>query len=356
MASDAVVAAPDAEVLLGLRTRELLLYGFIESRGAVVIAGAFGLLWEFGLFDRMFDVTSGGRIAGGGIARRLVRALFGHGMPPLTQIAITIAAFAVLLLALRVLSMGWAFVRLHGFTLARRGEDLRVDYGLFTRVSATIPIRRIQTLTVSEDPFHRVFGRVSVHVETAGGDGGRHEHQQTRREPIAPLIKRGDVDVLIGSLLGSPALQTWEWHPPHPRAFRRAFVATCVFAGVLLIPLSFLFRSWTPLAAVVLSAWALLNARRYVAHLRWAVGDSTLAFRSGWFRRRLTIAPFSKIQVVTRLESPFDRRTGMATVKIDTAGAATAPHRVAIPYMPAAAAESLAATLFAHAAQTTFRW
>jgi uncharacterized membrane protein YdbT with pleckstrin-like domain len=161
---------------------------------------------------------------------------------------------------------------------------------------------------------------------------------------------------MIGSLLGTPALHSWEWHPPHPRAFRRAVFAACMFAGVLLVPLSLLLRWWTPVAAVALVGWAIVHARRYIACLRWAVNQDSIAFRSGWFRRRLSIAPFSKIQVVTRHESPFDRRTGMARVKIDTAGAATAPHHVAIPYMAAASAESLAAMLFAHAAQTTFRW
>src|SRR5687767_8600253 len=48
----AIPAAPKA-ALLQLSTRELLLYGFIENRGVVVVGAAVGVLWEFGLLERL---------------------------------------------------------------------------------------------------------------------------------------------------------------------------------------------------------------------------------------------------------------------------------------------------------------
>lgn len=350
----AAAGVTEAGDLLRLQPRELLLYGFIESRGGVVIAGAFGLLWEFGLFDRLFDLASDGRISGRGVARQIVRAAMGQGGAPLTKIALTIVAFAALLLALRVLSMGWSYVRLHGFTLRRTGEDLRVDYGLLTRISGTIPLGRIQTLTVSEGPLHRLFGRVSVHVETAGGEGTTE--QPTRREPIAPILKRRELDWLMRELLPSITLADIDWRPPHRGAFRRALFRTCVFAAVLLAFVALMLRWWSLAAAVLLFAWSWVHARLYIAHLGWALTGDAIAFKSGWLWRRTTVARFSKVQVVTTLESPFDRRTGMATVKVDTAGAADAAHTVEIPFMGADAARGLASTLSAHAAETAFRW
>lgn len=352
--SGAQAGAAEAGDLLRLQPRDLLLYGFIESRGAVVIAGAFGLLWEFGLFDRVFDLATGGKISGRGVARQLFRAAMGQGVAPLTKIALTIAAFAALLLALRMLSMGWSYVRLHGFTLRRAGEDLRVDYGLLTRISGTIPLGRIQTLTVSDGPLHRLFGRVSVHVETAGGEGT--EDQPTRRAPIAPIVPRQKLDSLMGELLPSITLADVDWRPAHRGAFRRAFFQTCVVSTVLLALTVLMLRWWSFAAAGLLFAWSWLHARRYVAHLGWALIGDGIAFKSGWLWRRTTVARFSKIQVVTLLESPFDRRTGMASVQVDTAGASDAAHTVAIPFMGADAASSLASTLSAHAAETAFRW
>ena len=73
-----------------------------------------------------------------------------------------------LLIVLRILSVIWAIVRLHGFRLTLAGADLRTEYGLLTRVSATLPLHRIQTLTIRRGLLHRWFDRATVKVETAG--------------------------------------------------------------------------------------------------------------------------------------------------------------------------------------------
>ena len=353
-ASSATTAEPPAaDVLLELGAAEILLYGFIESRGAVLMAGAFGLLYEFGLFDRALQALTGGAFEGGGVVRQLFYAMVGQQSVSLRTVAWTVGAFVVALLLLRGLSMLWAYVRLYGFVLRRAGNDLRVDYGLLTRISGTIPMQRIQALTISENPLHRFFGRVSVHVDTAGGHGG--EAQQKRREPIAPLVNRANLAALIGGLVPSVTLHDIEWQPVHPRALRRAlvrtlFVATC--ASFLIIST---LRAIPEVTLALIFGWAVLYARKFVAHLGWAFAGDALVFRSGWLWRQITIARFSKVQVVNRRESPFDRRLGMASVTIDTA-AASAGHALVIPFLAAGTASELAATLSRHAAQTAFKW
>ena len=52
----AVAAAERRRSLLTLGPRELLLAGFIDSRGLIIVGAAFGLLWEVGLFDPTIDI------------------------------------------------------------------------------------------------------------------------------------------------------------------------------------------------------------------------------------------------------------------------------------------------------------
>ena len=356
LAGTAAEAAPadDSEVILQLRTSEVLLYGFIESRGAVIMAGAFGVLWELGIFDRAFERATGTEVAGGGVFRQMLRAAIGQAAISLKAVLVTLLLFIALLLVLRVLSMAWAYVRLSGFVLRRRGDDLRVDYGLLTRVSGTIPLQRIQTLTVTESPLHRLFDRVSVHVDTAGGHGT--EEQPTRREPIAPVFRRPDLGALISALLPSVDLAAVQWRPAHPNAVRRARIRTGAVAAVAAGVAISVLKWWSVGVVLALAVWAWVYARKYVAHLGWAFVGDAIVFRSGWLWRHLTAARFAKIQVVTRVESPFDRRTGMARVKVDTAGAVKSEHTIDIPFLPADTATSLATTLSARAAETAFRW
>jgi putative membrane protein len=90
--------------------------------------------------------------------------------------------------------------------------------------------------------------------------------------------------------------------------------------------------------------------------LAWAVSDHAVLFRSGYLSRELTVARFNKIQAVTLNESPFDRRLSMAGVRVDTAGAGDASHRVDIPYLARPIADDLYRRLAGEAARTAFRW
>jgi putative membrane protein len=343
--------------LLRLPTRELIICGLIQGRGLLVIGALFGLLWETGLVDRitgsMFGDV-GDVIEGRGVVRQLLRAMSGQGIPPLDKLPLTLGAFALLLIVTRVFSVGWALVRLHGFTLRRIGDDLRVDFGLFTRVAATVPGRRIQSVTVHEGPLHRLFARVSVHVDTAGGESG--ESVQLQRQWLAPVVRRDEVVALLREILPAAAAETVTWQPVDPRGIRRARIASAVVAAVFSSLLVFLLRWWTLVLLAGLLIVGEVNARKSVRAIGWSVTATGILFRSGWLWRRQTAAPFPKIQVVSVQESPFDRRLQMASVQVDTAGTSGADHRIDVPYLSRSTAEGLAAELAHHVGRTQFKW
>ena len=351
------VEPPRTETLLKLRPRDLLLAGFIDSRGLVIMSAAFGLLWELGLFDPTIEMVSGENVeeAGRGLVRQAARWVFGGGgAPPVSRVALMVGAFIAALLVMRVLSMIWSLVRLHGFRLERAGDDLRTEFGLFTRVMTTIPLRRIQTLTLREGPLHRLFKAAAVRVDSAGGDAGTGG--AAKRESLAPIVDRRLLPQLLRDVLPEVDLTEITWQPVAPRAFRRALRARLIFYALLTIPFIGMLKWWALLLFLALSAWAYVDARLYIKHLGWAIGDRAVLFRSGWLGRQLTIARFSKIQAVALGESPFDRRHRMASVRVDTAGAGDLSHRVAIPYLAYETAATLYARLAGEAARTAFRW
>lgn len=358
-AAAGAVAAPTVErrPVLALGPRELLLAGFIDSRGLIIVGAAFGLLWEVGLFDSTLgmvfgksDVEANGR----SLVRQVIRALLGGSVPSLGRIAVLVLAFAAFVFVIRLLSMCWSLIRLWGFRLHRAGDDLGTEFGLFTRVMATIPLRRIQTVTVRESPLHRVFKTASIRVDSAGGDGGTGS--ATRRESLAPIIRRADLPRVLAEVLPDVDVAGATWRPVDPRGFWRALKGSLVLVVCLTLPFILLLRWWTFAWAAVLVAWAVVHARLYVKHLGWGVGDQAVLFRSGWLWRELSVARFNKIQAVTLRESPFDRRARMASVAVDTAGAADASHRVAIPYLARSTADELHHRLSDEAARTAFRW
>ncbi|HUF47372.1 MAG TPA: PH domain-containing protein [Vicinamibacterales bacterium] len=340
-------------VLLALPTRELAIHGVIENRGGIVIAGLIGLLWEAGVTERVINRVAGDDVVESGRIRDAIGELWVGGVT-LERLGLVVAAIAGVLILIRLLSVVLAIIRLHGFRVSRAGEDLRAEYGLITRVSATIPLRRIQTLTVTDGILHRLFDRVTIRVDTAGGSGP--DGGERRRESLAPVIAGTRSEALIREVLPELDLSALAWQAPAEgaltRELRRRLITSAVVAGLAALAIG-----WYALSLFgLLVAWHSVAAGRTVAHLGWAVVDGAVLFRSGWLRRHLTIARYTRVQSVELVESPFDRRWAMARVSVDTAGAGAASHRVAIPYLTRPAAVALHASLSAAAARTAFHW
>lgn len=341
-----------SKVLLALPSRELAIYGLIENRASIVIAGLMGLLWEAGIAERVLERYVGEAAAEGGFLRELMSsAATGLGWQ---RYAAAVLALVALLALLRLLSVGLALVRLHGFRVARVGEDLRAEYGLLTRVTATIPLRRIQTLTMTEGVVHRLARRTSIRVDTAGGR--RREGGGRRRESLAPVIRHGDSAALVREVLPELDLSAVDWQRPAPGAFAREVRRRLIFSALVAAAAAYVWQWRALVLFAVLAAWAVLAASRTIAHLGWAVVDGAVLFKSGWLVRHVTIARFTRVQSVELWQSPFDRRWSMARVGVDTAGAGAGSHRVHIPYLPLGVAGRLHADLSAAAARTAFHW
>lgn len=354
-AADASTPAPlQGETLVHLPLRELLLCGFLENKGMVLIGAGFGIVWEMGILGRLSDrFFDGANISARGFLRDLARSLF-EGPLPIDRIGIALVVFAMFLLLVRAVSMVWALVRLYDFRLTRLGEDLRSEYGLFTKVTATVPIRRVQAITINAGPLHRLLKRATVKVATAGGAGTQQAAHV--REWLAPLIHQEALPHLLQQVLPGFDLPAVTWQPVHPRAFARAVKPMLILSAVVTLGAALLI-GWAAIGVLVLMLfWSIIATRQYVDHLWWAEGEEVVMMRSGWIWQQITLARVNKIQAVAMHQTPFDRRAAMARVRVDTAGAGEFSHRVDIPYLDHQVASALAARLSASAGNTAFRW
>jgi uncharacterized membrane protein YdbT with pleckstrin-like domain len=237
--------------------------------------------------------------------------------------------------------------------LSQRGADLFVEYGAFTRVTATIPLRRVQAVKIARGLGHLWTGRAAVRVETAGG-ATADKSGQSDREWIAPILPVSALDDLLRQILPDVQLETVDWSPVADRAFARRARRSAAMAGIVGLVTIPWTGWWASALTPALVALAIVLARQYIRGLGWARTDHAMYFRSGWLRRHITIVPLPKIQCVQVVESPFDRRFAMAAVSVDTAGAGA--HPIDVPYLPATVAEALRVSLAEHAASTEYRW
>ena len=348
--AERTVAAPAEDTLLHLDIGELVRHGLIDNRGMILVAAAFGVLHEAGVFvineqliDRMLHSSSAAGLAALGL---------------MVQIGLGVLTIAGAIVAVRFLSVILAIVTFYDFTLTRMAGDLRVRYGLFTRVALTLRTRRIQAVHQNESLVHRWFKRVSLNVDLAGdssGSEGNGNNSRTKTRWLAPVCPANAAPELIAAALpmldltGEP-----DWQPLAPGARGRIFRKTSLWS-VLILTLPAVWYLHAGAIVVVLGciplAW--MHAHLYVKNTRWALARDAVLFRSGWLNRRLSIVPRNRVQTLSIEASPFDRRSRMASIYVDTAGASPMTAGIRIRYLAVDAAERLAAALYRTAGMTT---
>jgi putative membrane protein len=332
------------ELLLQLPVLELVKLGLTSNRGLLVGAAGFGVFSQF-------DGEGFGRLMASWVSSSVGYARGLHLGWDDWLLAGTLGVLA-LVAALRAFSVLLVLLQYHGFQLHELDRRLSVESGLLTRLRSHAPLRKVQHWTLHDGVLHRLFRRRSLRVETAVLQTAGNSHSLTQPVPIAPPAA---IDALLARWLPWLDWNALDWQPLHARAWRRlvfwpTLLTLAVAAGATV-------RAGLPgLALLALLPFWLWRARQVAARAHWAVTDRALFWRSGWLDRKLSFAEIGKLQGLRLLQSPFDRRHGMASLVADTAGANPMGHRLELHYLPEAAARALYERLGAQLAHSTLRW
>jgi len=127
-------------------------------------------------------------------------------------------------------------------------------------------------------------------------------------------------------LTGVPRLDDANFIPLDPAYLRVALLGHVAFATVILIAgiIVSVFVGWIPLAvaAAVLVLVGLSAARAVidVRHIAWQARQHDLSYRSGVLVRTVQTLPFIRIQHARISRGPIERKFGLATLHINSAG------------------------------------
>lgn len=336
--------------LLEVPTGELVIHGIISNRGLLVVAFAAGIIAQNSDLLELLPI--------GGLLDRIdLEKMVGSGAETAAGFSVgaMIGALLVLVLGLlvfvRVLSVAYAVVTLHGFTLQRSGDRLRVTRGLLSRVDVSGRVSGFQRLVLKQSLLHRVFDRCALEADLAGSsfvDGDTTE--RSRLDTLAPIATPEEAQSLLDGFVPGVRVDALDWRPLHRSAALRRWQRTlywllpllaAALAGAWLMP----GASMTALGVVAACAAAALATSVWHAH-RWAqwsafaVTEGVVVWRSGVLARRWVVVFDDRAQSTTLRRSPRDRREDTASLSLDVQSM-TATHALRIPYLDAAEAARL---------------
>lgn len=315
-----------AQTLISLPSHWLVLAGLASNRGWIIVGVMIGLFYQFNdSLDwlKRLDIKK-------------LRQWFPENLDHLTTIAVIAVAFIAIMLFLKVLGMVWYLLRFYGYQLRRRGDDLQISCGLFTRVSATIPRPRIQLISIHQTLILRWLGFSSIRIETAGLRSNQQADESVSERWFLPVVKDNRVIGLLAEIRPTAnydfdTLDKLNWTVVAKRAVGRRLRLTILEAIIPVVVGGYLWQPWGALVGA--SAWPMLLYWRWrqVKSIRFALFPDGFVYQSGVLTRQTSFTFFEKIQGIAVLQTPFDRRWKMAKLVVDTAGVGPAEHTLQIP-------------------------
>lgn len=347
---------PTENLVLELPLGILLQAGLLSNRGQVIAAIIIGYLFQSNSF-------SGDGWYGQGNAeqrtylRNRIRDFWssavqqseslGIGNGYWRSVLLLIVVLLLLWLVFRLFSMAWYVSKFYGYKLTSRGDELHVQCGLFTRVSATVPRRRIQIISVHRGWLARLFGLASIRLETSGGGTGKEAEDASQtigRRWFVPILKEADLYRVLRSI--DPDL-SWDyssvvWVPLAAKAgfrmVRTLWITTLLLLSLVAVVAWFVdwrFLAWGSVVGTTFLLFGTLLTNKRAKSRKFARWGKFFLLRGGLLLQKTSIGFQEKIQSVSLRESPFDRRWKMASISIDTAGAGIADHELEIDYLDA---------------------
>ena len=306
---DETLSAPEAQ--FSLSAERLLLAGAI-STGPVV---AFALLC---------------------VAIPLVAPLVLEGGDTAIRVLVGIGIASVLVATVAVLSAVGCLLTYARFRVSVVGSDVQVDYGLLEVQHLTVPRERVQHVSITDNPLRRALGLISLTMHSAASPGAQHATNFTivalPRAHLAEVLAFALPPPAGGSPAGEPSAvapgdaSTEPWRLPAlesrpPAARRRGMVRRSL---LIAIPAAIVAVVWFPagVASLVVAGIGLPWGR--VAHRRagHAVTDTVAVVGAGVLVHRVQIVPVARVQSSRTRSSPFQRRSELASLSLDVAGAA----------------------------------
>lgn len=220
---------------------------------------------------------------------------------------LAIAIFLVFLLIWGI-SVGMTFLSYYSFTVQVIDKDLVITRGLLEKKRVTVPLNRVQSVRVVENPFRQLFGYATVIIDSAGGGIAG----EGARINLLPIVKKKEVNAPLQDLfpeliLASPTKKL-------PKRSKRFYYRINLFWTIPAAAiLSYYLFPYGLLSILIIPVFYLLGLwRHHSASYQLSGNQLTMRFRE--INLQTVYVMKKRIQSMEIKQNYFHRRHGVATV------------------------------------------
>ncbi|EMR04935.1 Bacterial membrane flanked domain protein [Bhargavaea cecembensis DSE10] len=220
---------------------------------------------------------------------------------------VTAAVLALMLIGW-VLSVAWTYLGFYGFTVSFDGDDLFISRGLLEKKRVTVPLKRIQAVRVSENPFQKMLGYVSVKVHSAGGNA----KEGGAAIGLFPLVRKREVNGMLAELF--PGIDTSAELNRIPERSRPFYYRLDFFWVLPLVAAAGYFLFPYGLLALLIIPVIILAGLWQHRSAGWAVTGRQLTVRWREFTLHTVYVFRKRVQSMQERQTIFQKRRNVATV------------------------------------------
>lgn len=222
----------------------------------------------------------------------------------------------VMMIVMVVLFFVWilAFVgtlfKYGNFTVVKSQDDLIITKGLIERRQITVPIKRIQSIKISQNLVRQPIGFASVYAENAGGSV---ENGELAKVILLPVVKREEVSRILGTCLPDYDLNV-SLHPAPKRALIRYLLRGWLFILPIVMVPSFFLKPWGWLSFFIIIPVTCLQYLTY-RDAGWGIDGDQLTLQYRRVIKNIVFMKKGKIQSINIEESFIQRKKQLSTIQ-----------------------------------------
>ncbi|RWR12209.1 PH domain-containing protein [Siminovitchia fortis] len=288
---EAAEIRPQEDIIYKITARQLLFLASTSGRAGVVISAFLAFIFQFEDFipyEKLFSE---------------MQQLIKFGVVFISAI-VFIALFIAWLLSVVI-----AFLKYNDFTVRKVKDELIITRGLLEKRTTTVPLHRIQALTITESPIRQPFGFASVSLESAGGSSTDLENSSM---VLLPVVKRDEIPGILGEYLTDYEFEA-DLKAAPGRAMRRYMFVKSIIALIITGVLTGFFWPYGLFGAILFPIAFLWGYAQYKS-AGWNISDSQLTMRYRTIEQHTMIMRKNRIQSMQASVSWFQKRADLAAV------------------------------------------